>query len=231
MVKTHLLLILRKGHAWSSKLASQPSPDDKTSRLQRRPKLGGSMLGQPHGRDALDRNDAYFVLGDGRPLLYLHAAGGPQFTPFLEGLAQTHRVFCTDRSGFEGTAQHPGIETVPQLAGLAAEFAQKVIGQACDIIGHSFGGWVALWLALSHPDCVDHLVLERRRDCALARHRRRAARMSFGASFMPILTRPRPSTSHRKSRAPTRTPLRGIKPAPWLMRRCSHVCPSSRRER
>ena len=30
----------------------------------------------------------YFVLGDGRPLLYLHAAGGPQFTPFLEGLAQ-----------------------------------------------------------------------------------------------------------------------------------------------
>jgi pimeloyl-ACP methyl ester carboxylesterase len=35
-----------------------------------------------------------------------------------------------------------------------------VIGQACDVIGHSFGGWVALWLALSHPDCVDHLVLE-----------------------------------------------------------------------
>jgi pimeloyl-ACP methyl ester carboxylesterase len=35
-----------------------------------------------------------------------------------------------------------------------------VIGQPCDVIGHSFGGWVALWLALSHPDCVDHLVLE-----------------------------------------------------------------------
>ena len=102
----------------------------------------------------------YFVLGDGRPLLYLHAAGGPQFTPFLEGLAQNHRVFVPIAPGFKGTAQHSGIETVPQLAGLAAEFAQKVIGQPCDVIGHSFGGWVALWLALSHPDCVDHLVLE-----------------------------------------------------------------------
>ncbi len=102
----------------------------------------------------------YFVLGDGRPLLYLHAADGPQFTPFLEGLAQTHRVFVPIAPGFEGTAHHPAIETVPQLAGLAAEFAQKVIGQACDVMGHSFGGWVALWLALSHPDSVDHLVLE-----------------------------------------------------------------------
>jgi pimeloyl-ACP methyl ester carboxylesterase len=104
---------------------------------------------------------AYFVLGDGRPLLYLHAAGGPQITPVLEGLAQTHRVFVPIAPGFERTVYHPGIEAVPQLAGLAAEFAQTVIGEAtCDVMGHSFGGWVALWLALSHPDRVDHLVLE-----------------------------------------------------------------------
>jgi pimeloyl-ACP methyl ester carboxylesterase len=69
-------------------------------------------------------------------------------------------VFIPIAPGFEGTVPHAGIETVPQLAGLAADFARKVIGQACDVIGHSFGGWLALWLAASHPDRVDHLVLE-----------------------------------------------------------------------
>src|SRR5262245_5089273 len=85
--------VLHEGHAWSPNLASQPSPDDKTSRLQRRPKLGGSMPANRMDVTLSTGTVPYFVLGDGRPLLYLHAAGGPQFTPFLEGLAQTHRVF------------------------------------------------------------------------------------------------------------------------------------------
>ena len=34
----------------------------------------------------------YWVIGEGRPLLYLHAAGGPQISPFLEELARSHRV-------------------------------------------------------------------------------------------------------------------------------------------
>ncbi len=30
----------------------------------------------------------------------------------------------------------------------------------CDVIGHSFGGWVAMWLAVDFPEVVDQLVLE-----------------------------------------------------------------------
>jgi pimeloyl-ACP methyl ester carboxylesterase len=103
---------------------------------------------------------SYLVIGEGRPLLYLHAAGGPQLTPFLTGLAQSHRVFVPIAPGFEGTALNPAIRTVPDLADLYAEFAAAAIGGACDVMGHSFGGWAALWLAVRHPGAVDQLVLE-----------------------------------------------------------------------
>jgi pimeloyl-ACP methyl ester carboxylesterase len=49
---------------------------------------------------------------------------------------------------------------MPALAELMAEFVQKVIGGKCDIVSESFGGWAAMWLAVRHPDLVDHLVLE-----------------------------------------------------------------------
>jgi pimeloyl-ACP methyl ester carboxylesterase len=46
------------------------------------------------------------------------------------------------------------------LAALAAEFIEKAVGGACDLIGCSFGGYLAAWLAAQRPDLVDHLVLE-----------------------------------------------------------------------
>jgi len=102
----------------------------------------------------------YRVLGDGRPLLYLHAAGGPQVTPFLQQISQKYRVVMPIAPGFESTPAHPAIKTIPDLADLCAEFVSTVIGGPCDVIGHSFGGWTALWLAVRHPDVVDQLVLE-----------------------------------------------------------------------
>lgn len=102
----------------------------------------------------------YWVLGEGRPLLYLHAAGGPQITPFLERISRNHRVVMPIAPGFDGTPVHPATRTVPDLADLYAEFASSVISGRCDVMGHSFGGWTALWLAVRHPDTVGQLVLE-----------------------------------------------------------------------
>jgi pimeloyl-ACP methyl ester carboxylesterase len=47
-----------------------------------------------------------------------------------------------------------------ELADVAAEFVRKTIGKGCDVMAESFGGWIALWLAVKHPDLVDQLVLE-----------------------------------------------------------------------
>ncbi len=103
---------------------------------------------------------SYFSAGSGRPLLYLHPAGG--FTPSkpLEALAEHWQVFAPITPGFDGTSAEPGIASMPQLADLAASFIDKVIGKPCDVLGASFGGWEALWLAVRHGAKVDHLVLE-----------------------------------------------------------------------
>jgi pimeloyl-ACP methyl ester carboxylesterase len=62
--------------------------------------------------------------------------------------------------GFDGTAGHPSVKSMRALAGLAGEFIEKIAGSPCDVIGCSFGGHLAAWLAADRPALVDHLVLE-----------------------------------------------------------------------
>jgi pimeloyl-ACP methyl ester carboxylesterase len=102
----------------------------------------------------------YAEFGEGRPLLYLHAAGGPQISPFLEKLAATHQVYAPTAPGFEGTPAHDKVKSIRDLADLYGEFAAKVIKTPCDVMGHSVGGWTALWLAVNYPDTIGQLVLE-----------------------------------------------------------------------
>jgi pimeloyl-ACP methyl ester carboxylesterase len=102
----------------------------------------------------------YFHAGSGRPLLYLHPAGGVRRSKVLEGLAASYALHVPVIPGWEGTSFHDGVNTRRGLAGLAAEFMERVIGGRCDVMGWSFGGCVALWLALERPQLVEHLVLE-----------------------------------------------------------------------
>ena len=101
------------------------------------------------------------VGGNGDPLLCLHSAGGVRISPALERLAQSRRLVMPVFPGFDGTARRPGLKTMADLAELAAQVIDRAIGRPCDVIGHSFGGWVAAWLAVRHPDKVEQLVLAR----------------------------------------------------------------------
>jgi pimeloyl-ACP methyl ester carboxylesterase len=102
----------------------------------------------------------YFQAGSGTPLLYLHPAGGVRRSKVLEGLAQSFALHVPVIPGWEGTAFHEGVRSRRSLAGLIAEFSERVIGTRCDVMGWSFGGAVALWLALERPERVGRLVLE-----------------------------------------------------------------------
>jgi pimeloyl-ACP methyl ester carboxylesterase len=89
--------------------------------------------------------------GSGRALVYLHPAGGVRFTPLLDKLARTHTLHFPI---------FPELHTHPSLAIAVADYIGSEIGQPCDVLGASFGGAVALWLAIEHAQWVDHLVLE-----------------------------------------------------------------------
>jgi pimeloyl-ACP methyl ester carboxylesterase len=102
----------------------------------------------------------YFRAGEGKPLLYLHPAGGVRRSKVLDGLGRSFSLYVPVIPGFEGTPLHEKIGSRKALAGLTAEFAERVIGARCDVMGWSFGGAVALWLALERPERVERLVLE-----------------------------------------------------------------------
>ena len=102
----------------------------------------------------------YFRAGEGKPLLYLHPAGGVRRSKVLRGLGQSLSLYVPVIPGFEGTALHPGVKTRRALALMAGEFVNRVLGERCDVMGWSFGGAVALWLTLDRPELVDRLVLE-----------------------------------------------------------------------
>jgi pimeloyl-ACP methyl ester carboxylesterase len=103
---------------------------------------------------------SYFRAGSGPPLLYFHPAGGVRRSKVTAGLADSFSLYVPVIPGWEGTAFHAGVSTRHALAELMAEFHAGVIGTRCDVMGWSFGGAVALWLALERPELVDRLVLE-----------------------------------------------------------------------
>jgi len=102
----------------------------------------------------------YFIAGEGRPVVYLHPAGGVRWTRVLEGLSKSFALHVPVMPGFDGTSAHGAVESMQGLAKLTGEFIDRAIGGTSDVMGCSFGGCVALWLAVERPDRVDHLVLE-----------------------------------------------------------------------
>ena len=102
----------------------------------------------------------YFEAGSGKALLYLHPAGGVRRSRVLEGLAQSFQVYVPVFPGWEATAFHAGVSTRHALSHLVGEFHDRIIRTPCNVMGWSFGGAVALWLALERPALIERLVLE-----------------------------------------------------------------------
>ena len=103
---------------------------------------------------------SYYAAGDGRPLVYLHPAGGVRWTKVQDELAKSFRLHVPVMPGFDGTAAHAPVKSMKALALLAAEFIEKTVEGPTDLIGCSFGGYLAAWLVAQRPELVDHLVLE-----------------------------------------------------------------------
>lgn len=101
--------------------------------------------------------------GSGPPLVLVHGLGAQlkNFTYALVGhLAPHFRVICVDRPGC-GYSTRPA-HVASSLLGQADTIAQLIRAIELEkpvIVGHSYGGAVALALALEHPDTVGGLAL------------------------------------------------------------------------
>lgn len=102
----------------------------------------------------------YFVGGSGRPLIHLHGGGGVRQTKGLELLAGDVTLYMPVMPGFDDSDAIAGVDSMETLADLVADFIDKEIGEAADLVGASFGGWLAAWVAVRHPAKVAQLCLE-----------------------------------------------------------------------
>ena len=98
--------------------------------------------------------------GKGSPVFYLAGlAGLPRWTPFLDRLAERHRVVAPSVPGFPGAAGHDRLDQ--PLDWVAAELALlEGAGLAGgDLVGASIGGTLAAEAAAMAPGLVRRLVL------------------------------------------------------------------------
>jgi len=103
----------------------------------------------------------YLVGGRGSPLLLIHGLGSraQDWTPQIpEYVKQGYRVYAIDLLGC-GRTDQPEIEySIRQQTEMVEGFLRVAGIEQADVVGWSMGGWVALQLALEHPDRVRRIV-------------------------------------------------------------------------
>ncbi len=105
----------------------------------------------------------YEEKGTGATSLFVHGiptdyrAWSAQMEPFSRtrrAVSLSRRLAAPNR--WEGD---PGLSTVENNANDLQAFIERACGGRVDLVGHSYGGFAAAWLAASHPDMVRSLIL------------------------------------------------------------------------
>jgi pimeloyl-ACP methyl ester carboxylesterase len=101
----------------------------------------------------------YLEAGEGEPLVVLHGGGGLRHYASHDLLAHTHRVILFEAPGFGESPANERSQSMADLANTLALAARNLGLERYDLQGTSFGGKLATWLAVQHPDAVKSLVL------------------------------------------------------------------------
>ncbi len=122
---------------------------------------------------------------DGPPLLFIHGVGGyhAQWSAQLPAFAARYRCLMPSLRGHGPSETTAGPYTMKRLSDdITQLLALRGIQGPVDIVAHSYGGLLALDLALYHPALVRKLAL-----IALAEE------MNFGRLFRLVATLPMPT--------------------------------------
>ncbi|ELR68434.1 hydrolase [Fulvivirga imtechensis AK7] len=106
----------------------------------------------------------YKTMGSGEPMIVIH--GGPvldhsYFLPHFETLAQNHRLIFYDQRACGRSSLEIDSATM-SIAGFTDDIEQlrKALNlEKVDILGHSWGGLLAMHYAINYPENIDHLIL------------------------------------------------------------------------
>jgi len=107
----------------------------------------------------------YMAGGPGGPesgpaLVHLHGAGGLRLNPAHELLAKHYRVIAFEMPGFGASPENTRTQDQATLAHTMAAAIHALGLDRINLMGTSFGGKTALYLAAQSPELVTALVLE-----------------------------------------------------------------------
>ena len=98
--------------------------------------------------------------GDTEPVLYLHGMGGAgRWEAYHMALGTVALTYAPQLPGWQEGQAPAGIGVVQDYAALVVEFLDAVGIDQSILMGHSIGGWIALYVATMHPDRVSRLIL------------------------------------------------------------------------
>jgi pimeloyl-ACP methyl ester carboxylesterase len=104
----------------------------------------------------------YWDQGEGEPVVLLHssASSSAQWRSLIERLCDRYRVIAPDLYGYGGTSPWPGRGAfrLEHEAKLVLPLLGKA-GGPVHLVGHSFGGAVALYIARTRPDLLASLTV------------------------------------------------------------------------
>ena len=103
----------------------------------------------------------YRRAGAGQPVLLIHGLAGSSRTwdNVIPALAEQYDVIAPDLLGHGESAKPIGDYSLGAFASGLRDFLSVLGLPSVTIVGHSFGGGVAMQLAYQHPHLVDRLVL------------------------------------------------------------------------
>jgi pimeloyl-ACP methyl ester carboxylesterase len=154
--------------------------------------------------DLKDVRLRYYVGGTGPPLLLVHGLGGAasNWVAVAPRLAERFRVLVPDLPGHGGSSPLPAAASLDPFAERVRELAKWEGMLPAAVVGHSFGGLVALRFALGRPEDVRALVLAGSAGVSTAT--RRVERLLTLAAFV----RPGRLYSRHRARVARSTALR-----------------------
>jgi pimeloyl-ACP methyl ester carboxylesterase len=135
------------------------APDDERREDERAADTPGAGFVERHV-EADGFRIRYLDAGAGPPLIHLHGAGGLGLGRAHDLLAERFRVIAFEVPGFSAAPANERSGSMAELARTMAQAAAALGLGRYSLMGTSFGGTLALWLAVQHPDRLDALVLE-----------------------------------------------------------------------
>lgn len=107
-------------------------------------------------------NINYEVMGEGEPVLLLHGWGAciNAMAPIWQFLKEKKKVYVLDFPGESGESDVPTTPWgVPEYAEMTKKFIEQNHIEGCDVIAHSFGGRVTIYLASKYENLFNRIVL------------------------------------------------------------------------